>query len=268
MRDEDLDDEDLDEFDEESIVDTLIPLIENAKLGKLTHLNVLKKYLEELSSFFELTYGEDKEQEFAALIEDDEEFLNAISNIVNGDDFGWDRTDDLTESPQLLELIFRYLCPLYQDIEFILANNPNLPFNVAKELITNDYRLDNGEDGSAASIAAYAQDEKLLRLLAESSDSNARYRVAKNQLTPPDVLAKLADDTEQSSYPGIGVDVPGVPDWVSTHIKYAVIKNPSTPRATLEEMIAGEHLLPSEANSDDLNLALQNEARLALEPRI
>jgi hypothetical protein len=256
----------LDPFDSENILGNLVSLLEKAKTGEIKSVKALEEYLEVMSSFFELTYGDEKDLALYDLLEDatDERPEDVISNIINGDDFGWGPTEEAIESPQVLALVYKHLCPIFKDLEYILAQNPNISTEIASQLIISDYRLDNGEGGSIAAIASNTQDDDLLKALATSNDPNARYWVALRS-NDPSVLSNLADDNGQSSYPGLGTT------WIDTRIQFAVISNPSTPTATLAAIASGKHAISAESpdpkDDQELNLALQVKAQEELNNR-
>ncbi len=159
-----------------------------------------------------------------------------IYYLVN--DAEW-RSDEIGEGaikdPRVFELLYKYICPEYEDIEVVLASSPFCPPSVIAQLEKSDYSWE--EDGTTQALARNQSDPLLLTRLSQSEDSSTRYYVAENQATPPEVLAVLAADNEVSHSLFHMYRYDSDPtSHCRTYIRHAVAENPKTPIEVLKAM--------------------------------
>ena len=215
-------------FDEELAVKELLILMKKAKSCDKRVLSALEVNLKKLKAYsgvqeIEIGYSEillDLEDQFA--------------KILNGAGLHKKTTKNANRCPELFELVFKYCCPLNQNIEVVLARNEFIPPSLVKRLEKSTYGWES--EGTTQVLARVTTDSNLLKRLAKSKENSTRYEVAANKSTPPEVLSKLVKDYDISDsfwYCNNG--------FPTSLIQYAVISNPSTPKEILHEVISGKY---------------------------
>lgn len=204
-------------FDEELVVKELLDLMKKAKTcdkGVLATLEVNLKKLKTHSRAQEIEMGY---TEVLLDLEDD------FAKILNGN-----------KCAELFELVFKYCCPINENIEVVLAGNEFIPLSIVKKLEKSTYSWES--EGTTQTLARITTDSNLLTRLAKSKENSTRYEVAANKSTPPEVLSKLVKDYDISNsfwYCNNG--------FPTSLIQYAVISNPSTSEEILHEVISGKY---------------------------
>lgn len=182
-----------------------------------------------------------------------------ISELVN--DGMWDgRGENPTDCVGLLEVIFKYICPLESYFEIMLACNPNTPIEILRELAKSDFW--DEEHSTTQSLAQYTSDSDLLELLSLSPHGATKWMLAKNPATSSQTLDKLASDSGYAGYMlSNGERDSGI------FVQAEVISNPNTMVETLERIANGKcEIIADDYWSDEeelkaINLELQDLAR-------
>ena len=216
------------DFDEELAVRELLNLMKKAKTcdkGVLAALEVNLKKLKEYS------LAQEKEMGYAEVLLDLED---QFAKILNGAGLHEKTTKNANKCAELFELVFKYCCPLNENIEVVLAQNEFIPLSIVKKLEKSTYSWE--WEGTTQVLARITTDANLLKRLAKSKENSTRYEVAANKSTSPEVLSKLVKDCDISN--SLWYCNTGFP---TSLIQYAVISNPSTPKEILHEVISGKY---------------------------
>jgi hypothetical protein len=215
-------------FDEELAVKQLLDLMKKAKTCDKDALTALEENLKKLKAYSRVQETENGYTEILLDLEDQ------FAKILNGAGLHKKTTKNANKCAELFELVFKYCCPLNENIEVVLAGNEFIPLSIVKKLEKSTYNWES--EGTTQTLARITTDSSLLQRLARSKENSTRYEVAANKSTSPEVLAKLAKDYDISDslwYCNIG--------FPTALIQYAVISNPSTPQEILHEVISGKY---------------------------
>lgn len=219
--------------------------------------------LQELESNAEKLFTYYKENNFDWIYEVEVALLGSdkcweISELINDSPL-----DGLGENPTdcvgLLEVIFKYICPLEPSFEIILACNPHTPNEILRELAKSNY--EDEEHATTQSLAEYTTDSDLLELLSSSSHGATKWYVAQNPATSSQTLDKLASDSGYAGYMlANGESDSGI------FVQAEVISNPNTTIETLQRIANGKCKIIaddywSDEDLSEINLELQDLAR-------
>jgi hypothetical protein len=220
-------------------------------------LKELESNAEKLFTYYKNNdFDIDYEVEVALL---DYDKCDEISRLVN--DSSWDgRGENPTDCVSLLEIIFKYICPLAPSFEIILACNPNTPIEILRELAKSNFW--DEEHATTQSIAEYTFDSDLLELLSSSPHGATKWYVAQNQATSSQTLDKLASDSGYVGYMRSNGE-----SSYDIFVQCNVIDNPNTSIEALKKIADGTYKIVDDSwNEDflrDINSQLQEQARLS-----
>ena len=238
--------------DEESIRENLINLVKEGKSCKANDLKKLEDYLTNIKSYMERIEESGEYTEVLIDLEDD------LAEILNDANFRQDSIgQNATMCEELLRIIYNYIAIDNLNTQVLLACNPFIPMDILKELMVSEEYWE--EDGTQQALARNRKEPWILEKLSQSDQEMTRYEVAFNSSTPAEILEYLVEDTGQCDWRVEEIKFGEVTKFQG-FIRWAVIQNQNTPKATLQKVIDGN--VP--ALDPDVDVALKKLAEHCL----
>jgi hypothetical protein len=229
-------------FDEEAELSLVLANLHGAvqnPSGKSKSL--LEKSLARIDEYLKHSYQQEEYSEIYIDVEYE------ISEVLNGGEFRSDVVgDQATQDTEILSLIHKYICPHNENVEVVLASNPNISESLKWELAGSEFEWE--EDGTRETLARNTLDPKLLAHLSEVGNDNVKHQVALNQRTSIEVLDRLIHETGQCNFQ-MEECLFGELTTFRGFIRWAVVQNPNAQVFTLEKVTKGE-LVPINKEAD------------------
>jgi hypothetical protein len=252
----------------EDIVDDFYDLLERIVEAKEKPA-ALKHFMED----FEASCAEEELDPEATFSEYFDVVCEGVSEIVNDSDFRSDELGDkATSNIEILTVLFESVMEYDENLGVVLATNIHTPIEILEKLSESGYSWE--EDGVTNALARNTISLEILRKLATNEEGSTRFSVAQNELTPIELLETLASDNGYSRHLLFMTKLEIFP-FIQSTVKYAVVTNPRTPAAIIEQFSTGGYSfrlegdlqsLPSE-EIDDLNEQLVKLASDELDRR-
>lgn len=200
------------------------------------------KNLPEFIGFFENLKKESKEAN-----EDYEDYVGNLlfdticeeaAEFINDSQFGIDEIGpNAVSDADVLRAIYENICSIDENVEVVLATNPNTPVDILDKLTDSTFSWE--EDGTTDALARNTSNINILTKLSRNEEGSTRYSVAANIATPHEVLANLAKDEGTSDHEATMTRYDNT-EPAFLYIKFAVLNNSNCPKTLIQDFADGK----------------------------